>query len=111
LKQLPLTAQACFYRQVDIAEEILIHGRHNNTWARGGEGALAPSCHAPQGHDQTREVFQFVQFIFPRPAASQVEPVPTCDNLQLRTFVPTSAGRILEEKRGYENGTSDQMQV
>jgi len=26
---------------------------------RGGEGALAPSCHAPQDHDQTRGDFQF----------------------------------------------------
>jgi len=24
--------------------------------ARGGEGILAPSCRAPQGHDQTREI-------------------------------------------------------
>jgi len=110
LKQLQLTAKACFYRQVDFAEQILIHGRHNNTWARGGEGALAELPRA-LCRDKTREVFQFVQFIFPRPAASQVEPVPTRDNLRLQAFVPTSAGRILEEKRGQKNGTRDLMQL
>jgi len=30
---------------------------HLPTRARGGEGALAPSCHVPQGHDRTRENF------------------------------------------------------
>ena len=25
--------------------------------ARGGKGAFAPSCRAPQGHDQTRKIF------------------------------------------------------
>ena len=28
-------------------------------WARVGEGALAPSCRAPQGHDQTLGKFPF----------------------------------------------------
>jgi len=28
-------------------------------WARSDEGALAPSCHEPQGHDQTRMIFYF----------------------------------------------------
>jgi len=28
-------------------------GRAFPTWARGGEGALAPSCRVPQGHDHT----------------------------------------------------------
>jgi len=29
------------------------------TRAHGGEGALAPSCRAPQGHDQPREILRF----------------------------------------------------
>ena len=29
------------------------------TWARGGEGALAPSCRAPQGYDETSEIILF----------------------------------------------------
>ena len=28
-------------------------------WARSGDGALAPSCRAPHGHDQTREIFRY----------------------------------------------------
>jgi len=30
--------------------------------AMRGEGAAAPNSCAPQGHDQTREIFQLVQF-------------------------------------------------
>jgi len=32
--------------------------------ARGGEGALSPSCRAPQGHDQTLGDFEFIQLCF-----------------------------------------------
>jgi len=39
-------------------------------WARGGEGALAPSCRAPQGHDQGHDVFQFFFHFFRRAAAA-----------------------------------------
>ena len=33
-------------------------------WARGGEGALAPSCRAPQGHNQTKEIFRYFFIYF-----------------------------------------------
>jgi len=33
-------------------------------WARGGEGALAPSCRAQQDHNQTREIFTYFYFFF-----------------------------------------------
>jgi len=35
--------------------------RHD--WARGGEGAFAPSCRVPQGHDQTMEICALFYFI------------------------------------------------
>ena len=40
---------------------------------RGGEGALAPSCRLPHGHDQTREIFLFPRF-FSNIAATQQKP-------------------------------------
>ena len=46
--------------------------------ARGGEVALAPSCCAPHGHDQTREFFHFWSFL------SSCS-VTTRENVKLRT--------------------------
>jgi len=55
------------------------------TWAHGGEGTLATSCHAPQGYDQTSGDFAFFQFSppkcdFRRP---QVDDYPTCDGTEM----------------------------
>jgi len=84
--------------------------------ARGGEGALASSCRAPQGHNQTpgdrrrsfspelpcatrsrlnpwrfSDICGFVQKIDLRP--SQVDDFPTCD------YLPTVASRLLPDLR------------
>jgi len=49
--------------------------------ARGGEGALAPSCRAPQGHDQTRGDFLNHGFFW----IPQLEQNASCDNYYVAT--------------------------
>jgi len=80
-------------------------------WARSDEGALAPSCHEPQGHDQTRMLVYF--WCFPK---SQVVLFPTCDindlfvggvKLDLRRRRSDSSkkisGSLKKENNGWDN--------
>jgi len=57
-----------FWWDENWSEHVKMHA-NLGAWARGGEGALTPSCHlkplrrrAPQGHDQTREIYLFESF-------------------------------------------------
>jgi len=51
--------------------------------ACSSEGAIAPSCRAPQGHDQTREKYHFFSFFDLR--QPQVDFFPNLRQDQLRT--------------------------
>jgi len=55
--------------------------------ARGGEGALAPSCRAPHGQDQTPTHLIHIFFLFEEFELSL--PHPT----QFSTYMPTCGGR------------------
>jgi len=59
-------------------------------WARSGEGPSAPSCQAPQGHDQTLTDVQFSSFFDWRPL--QVNILATCDS-SVGTVI---SGRLLD---------------
>ena len=69
-------------------------------WARGGKGALVPSCRAPHGHDLTPKDLCVLQKNSKTLTREQVDDYPTCD--ATRTGFNTNTER--DYRLRFENG-------
>jgi len=73
-----------------------------SSWARGGEGALAPSCRAPQGRDQTRPKGKKIH-LFSTCGSRRSTLFPTCDNtlnaVAARLFLRPAASANLKRSQ------------
>jgi len=60
------------YSPLDLITLVQSSGRAATSgWACGSEGALAPSCRASQGHDQTPGEFSIFSFELRQPLSDQ----------------------------------------